>query len=83
MWTWKDTLGAIVSILTVLAAGVLIYNIPPDSEETKESLRQHSDFEAKCFAVRGRDYYNPDTKERECYNGPQLVFAKRLLEAKK
>lgn len=82
-WSVKDIISVFVAILVVIGICVGLYNIPSDTAEEKERMRQLTDFNYKCFAVRGRQYYNPETKEHECYNGPQLTFAKRILEVTK
>lgn len=80
---WKIVLciGAVICGIGLIVIAIL--SVPADTAEEKERMRQLTDFSNKCFAVRGRSYYNPATKEYECYNGPQLTFAKRILEAKK
>lgn len=82
-WPKGDFIAVCFIVLGIVLFGIWLYHfIPFDSPEEKERLHRYLDFRDKCFAMRGREYYNRETSEYECYHGPVLTFTMKRLEGK-
>lgn len=76
--TWKIGMCVGAVLLGIGLVGMALTSVARDTPEEKERMIQLVAFDKKCFAVRGRSWFDNETHKHECYNGPNLVFSKEI-----